>query len=751
VKQVLTPELHWKMTRRRFLIGTGSLGVLGLGAWFGIQEGRPALMDWVEDNGGGRPKLPDHPNIWFEIAPSGPVKFFAPKLEMGQGIHSALAQIAAEELEVGWDQITTHQADNTRGFEAEAMFTFGSTSVNRLFKPICEAAAMLREMLRLEAATQLQVPLAEVVALRGACFARQNVKRKLTYGQIVVAKTGEWIAPKSAPALKPRRSYSSVGQNMPRVDVRAKLLGQPVYGFDVRLPGMLYGAVAHPPRFGAKLESGNVGNLERIPGVKKIVIDPAQNFAGVAASTRMIAQSVLKKLEQTLVWRGGSSINQAELEAMVTARPGDGVIVRKRGNASASHRRNNWAGDWIGSWTGSMLEATYRTPMAAHACLEPLSATVRIQDKLIEAWVATQSISMQSKALEPYQQDRELRIYPMQMGGSFGRKGGQTCVGEAARLSSETGKPVHVGWTRKDEMRHSFYRPPTQTFMRGSLSPDGKIRAIEHVVTSGDSIFPTTAIPEFIKEAIGLDFGVQSGLFAPYAIPNYEVRSHRVVLPVPTGPWRGVGVFPNVFATESFIDELAHAAKQDPLEFRLAHVPDTAAGVRMRRVLEDLRERSDWKTPIAPGRARGVAFCIDKGAHVGLVAEVSSTKQEIVIERVTVSVDAGLVINPVNAGLQAKGSVIMGIGSTLSEKITVTNGRVDQENFKTLEGSSAPAYPLFTLKQTPRDINVHFIASEEEPQGMGEPVIGPVGAAIANALFTLTGQRQRELPLKTKA
>jgi isoquinoline 1-oxidoreductase subunit beta len=709
-KKILTPEMRWKMTRRRFLIGTGTLGLLGLGGWFGIQEGRPALLDRLEAGGaGGNAKPPANPNVWFEIAATGPIKFYAPKFEMGQGIHSALAQIAAEELEVDWNQLETLQADSTRGFEPGLMFTFGSTSVAQMFKPVCEAAANMREMLRLEAATQLNVPVTEIVAQKGACFVRQDMKRKL---------------------------YSSIGQNMPRVDVRAKLLGEPLYAFDARVPGMLYGAVAHPPQFGAKLKSGSVGDLEKIAGVEKIVIDVEKNFAGVAASTRMVAQNVLKQLEQNLVWEGGSSINQAELEAMVTAKPGDGVVVRKRGNAGAANR------------TGTPLEASYRIPMAAHAHLEPLSATVHIQDNLIEAWVPTQMTSVDARALEPYKDKREVKIYPMQMGGSFGRKGSQTCTAAAARLSSATGKPVHVGWSREDEMRHSFYRPPAHTFLRGSVSSDGKIQAIEQITASGDIIFSVIPMPDFIKNTIGVDFGVLAGLFAPYALPNYEVSSHRIALPVPTGAWRGVGLFPNVFAFESFIDELAHSAKQDPLEFRLAHVPETAEGARMKRVLEDLRERSGWKTPVASGRARGVAFSVSTGTHVGMVVEISQNAKEIVVERVTVTVDAGLVINPVNAGLQAKGSVIMGIGSTLIEKITVTNGRVDQENFKTLEGSSAPAYPLLTLKQTPTQIDVHFVDSDEDPQGMGEPVIGPVGAAIANALFTLTGKRQRELPLK---
>jgi isoquinoline 1-oxidoreductase subunit beta len=727
-KAPLTPEQRWKMTRRRFLIGTGSLGVLAVGGYFGINEGRPALVDAIEKSGAPRSGKMPVPNLWFEIKPDNSMIFHAPKFEMGQGIHSALAQIAAEELEVDFKQLEVRQADSRKGFDPQLMFTGGSTSVQDLFTPLREAAATMREMLRLEAAKQLLVEEGEIVALRGECFARQDMGKKLTYGQIVAAKQTEWDIPKTAPNLKARKAFTSIGLNAPRVDVRAKLLGQPVYGYDARVPGMLYGAVARAPRYGATLKSASAGEASSKPGVVQVVIDLKANFAGVVADTRTRAREAIKFLN--LEWEGGTNLGQTEIDQLVTARDGEGVVIRKRGNTDANIQ------------TGTQVTAEYRTPFAAHAHLEPLNAMAHVQATKIELWVPTQSTSSDIRGVQAAVggEKREIVVYPMQMGGSFGRKGAQSAALEAVRLSNAVGKPVHVGWTREEDIQHGFFRPPSHTRLRGSLSSDGRINAIDQVTASGDILFSVIPIPESVKNLIGFDFGVLSGLFSPYDIPNYRVRSHRVKLPIPTGTWRGLGIFPNTFALESFIDEMAFAAKTDPLEFRLKHIPATEEGNRLKRVLEDVKTRSDWGTPPEPGRARGVAFSHMGKTFVAQVAEVSILEKRIVVHRVTVSIDAGLVVNPANAALQAKGSVVMGLSSTLLEKLTVKDGMVEQANFK--------QYPLLTLKETPPRIDVNFLEGGDAPYGMGEPAIGPVGAAVANAVFALTQKRIRELPLE---
>ncbi len=724
-----TPEMRWRTTRRRFLIGSSALGVLGVGAYFGVQEGRPMLASAFENASLGG-NTPTKPLLWFEVTPNAGVTFFVPKAEMGQGIHSALAQIAAEELELEPGQLRVQPADSSHAFGRNEFFTFGSSSVSSLFMPLRQAAANLREMLRLEAAKQWRVAPGEVVALRGACFARQNPKQTLTYGQIVAARTGEWIELEQPAVLKDQKQFTSVGRSAPRIDVLAKLTGKPVYGYDASVPGMLYGAVARPPRYGAKLVSASPGEASAAPGVVRVVLDVARNFAGVVADTRTRARAALEKLE--LTYEGGTNISQAELESLVTARVGAGVVVRKRGNVDAALKG------------AQPIEAAYRTPLAAHAHLEPLAALVDVRADTVEAWIPTQGTNLEVSALKAgLGGKREVLVHPMQMGGSFGRKGAQTAAVEAALLSEAVGKPVHVGWTRAEELRHSFYRPPSHTVLRGALGTDGRIAALDQTTANGDILFGAIKVPvldDEIKNLLGFDFGVLSGLFTPYDIPNYRVHSQRIALPVPTGAWRGLGLFPNTFALESFMDELAVAAKTDPLEFRLKHVPATEDGRRMKTVLEDVAQRSDWRSPAPEGRARGIAFSGDVRTAVAMVAEVSRQGTEIVVHRVTVSVDAGLIVNPANAALQARGSVVMGLSSTLLEKLTVKDGLVEQSSFDD--------YPLLKLSQTPPQIDANFVPGGDAPLGLGEPVIGPVAAAVANAVFKLTGQRLRELPLK---
>jgi isoquinoline 1-oxidoreductase subunit beta len=715
-----------QLTRRRFLKAGGGLGVLAVGGFYGVREGRLILVDTLlsssQEGGGAKPK---DPNLWFEIGVTGAITFHSPKMDMGQGINSALMQIAAEELEVRWDQIRVVPGEPRRGLNVGEMSTFGSSSVTSMFKPVRETAATMREMLRSEGATQLGVAVADIVVNEGRCFSRNDAAKALSFGEIVGAKKTPWIVPKDKPLLKDPKDFVSIGKDMPRADVLDKLRGKPVYAYDVRLDGMMYGAVARPPTFGAKLKSAAPGQAESHPGVVKVVIDRGANFAGVIAKTRTQARAAVAKLE--LQWVGGSTASQADVEKLVTARRGEGVSVRRHGDAADALSK------------GVSVEADYRTPMAAHAHLEPISATVHVKPTMVEAWVPTQSPQADTSALGPWSKDREVVVHPMQMGGSFGRKGMQTMVAEAARLSAAVGQAVQVGWTRHEEMQQSFYRPVTNTYLRGRVNAVGKIEAVQQVSVTGTV---TPDLPGIAFSVLGFDPGAGAGIFLDYDIANYSVRASNADLPVRTGIWRGVGLYPNVFALESFIDELAIAANKDPLEFRLMNFGDDKLGARSKRVLADVRKRSDWDTPVPAGRGRGVAVSNSTGTHVAMVAEVSIINGAIVVERVTASIDCGLVVNPVNAGLQAKGSIVMGMSSTLIERLTVKNGAIEQRDFDD--------YPLLTLKQTPRQIDVHFIETTDAPQGMGEPVIGPVGACIANALYALTGQRQRSLPLVAK-
>jgi isoquinoline 1-oxidoreductase beta subunit len=313
---------------------------------------------------------------------------------------------------------------------------------------------------------------------------------------------------------------------------------------------------------------------------------------------------------------------------------------------------------------------------------------------------------------------------------------------EAALLSRAVGRPVHVGWTREDEMRYGYYRPPSHHTLRGKVDAQGKITAFEHEFASGDVLFGMAGlaggkIAESIVDAFGIDPGATTGGLFEYDIPHHTVRSHRVKLPFLTASWRGLGLMPNVFARESFIDELAHAAKKDPMQFRLEHLPDTELGKRYKQALKRVQEMSSWNTPPQAGMARGVAFCLHAQTVAAQVAEVSVVNGRLKVHQVWAAVDPGIAVSPDGAKAQIQGAIVMGLSSVLHEKITFKNGLAEASNFD--------AYPLISLPEAPH-ITVEILTSSDVPHGMGEVGIGPIAAAVGNAVFALTGKRLRELP-----
>ncbi|HEY5981503.1 MAG TPA: molybdopterin cofactor-binding domain-containing protein [Microlunatus sp.] len=715
------------LTRRRVLIGLGAgAGALLVGAPVALTLGRPSLVDVVTERGTGPQETPESAVVWFAADADG-ITFYVPKVEMGQGIHTTLALIAAEELELDPTTLTVVQADTARGFPLDTMFTFGSSSVTALFTPIREAAATLREMLRIEAARQLGVDPAEVTARNGT-FVVTGTARSVTYQQVADTHTGDWAEPADTPPLKPVAEFARIGRTTPRVDFRAKVLGEATYGYDARLDGMLFGAVAHPPTWASTLDTASEGTARNRPGVVEVVIDKEAGFVGVVADTRTRAWRALEALD--LAWSvSGTEVDQAEIDQLVT--PGQGAVIRREGSV----RRALSA--------GTVVEADYRTPLAAHAQLEPVAALVDVapgDNGTVRVWAATQTPdSVISGIQEALGKDREVLVQPTQIGGSFGRKTGVGAAVEAARLSAAVGRPVHVGWTREDDLRQGYYRPPTHTRLRGSVGDDGRIRGIEQLTGTGDIIWAVAGLPELVRDLLGFDPGGVLGQFLPYALPAYRVVNRREQLPVPTGPWRGLGLFPNTFALESFVDELALAAGADPLRFRLDHLPDTEDGRRLRAVLERAGVLASWGTPLPAGRGRGIACSLDLGTAVAQVAEVEVVDDRVMVRDVKVAVDCGLVVNPAGATLQAQGSVVMGLSSTLREELTVLDGMIEQTNLD--------SYQLLRLGDTP-PIEVVFIEGGDEPRGMGEPVIGPVAAAVANAVAAATGRRLRQLPLR---
>ncbi|MDX2139899.1 MAG: molybdopterin cofactor-binding domain-containing protein [Chloroflexota bacterium] len=715
------------ITRRRFLqtVGIGA-GVLAVGAVIGgptlVREGRLAINQAFLTGTAPSSAPPKSPFVWFEIDAQNQARLFIPKVEMGQGIHTTLAQIAADELELDWQTVTVAQADTTTGFDPDLIFTFGSTSVTALYAPIREIAAKMREMLRTEAAAQLGVDVAQLTAANSTISGQGG--QSLTYGAIIAAKQGEWVIPEGAAALKNNADFTLIGQPIKRVDLRDKVTGRARYGYDARIEGMGYGAVARPPRYGATLASAAAGTAETMPGVIAVVIE--DGFVGVVANTRRRAQAALAGLE--LTWEGGTNIGQAEIESIVSAPRDGGTLIQRVGGEEAD---------------GLRIEANYRTPMAVHAQMEPQAALARFEGDhlIIDCSTQAPGLTRERAAAVLGIDAAQIDVIPTYVGGAFGRKTGADVGVEAARLARGAGIPVHVGWTREEDTQHGYRRPPASNYLWATIDDTGAPTMLVHEIASSDVLFnPEVGGGGFLETMLGADPLAAYGGLLHYAIPNRRVMYHHTRIPVPTAYWRGLGSFANTFAIESFVDEVAHAGGIDPLEWRLRFRPEGDLGRRYELVLNAVAEASAWATTPADGRARGIAACYDRGTVVALVVEVSVTDGQINVHNAWCAVDPGLVVNPDGAAAQVQGSIIMGLSSTLLEAQTVENGMATSQNFN--------AYPLLTIRQAPQ-IEVIPINSGDEPVGgLGEPVMGAVPAAVANAVFALTGTRARTLPLK---
>jgi isoquinoline 1-oxidoreductase beta subunit len=715
------PKKERKISRRDFLI---IVGVAGGGLLLGTKVALPfARLKVAElfDSGAAPGGLDAEATAWFQITPENTVKLFIPKVEMGQGIHTALAQIAAEELDIEWQQLQVVQAGTGQGLD-DNFGTGASNSVSTLYQPIREAAATMREVLLNEAARQMRVSADQLTAQNGY-FTLKDGSQSLSYWE-TANRPGDWEIPETPPTLKTSQEFRFIGQSFPRVDLHEKILGKAVFGYDRRLPEMLYGAVARPPEIGAKLKSAEIGEAANRPGVFKIVIE--DDFIGVAAETREQAYNAVNAMN--LEWETDKIWQQADIEALVTVGQGKGVVIQKEGNPTRIFDRT------------AVIEAQYRTPMAFHAHFEPQAATADVKPDRVDVWAATQfPVRLRefiAQAID--RKEDEVFVTPTYVGGGFGRKIGTEAATEAARLSAAAGRPVHIGWTRPEDFLHGFLRPPTHHVFKGVL--DGKrIAALEHQQASGAVAFPF--LSGMFKAILGADFGAWRGAMISYEIPDKSTKAWLPELPLATGWWRGLGLLANTFAIESFIDELALAAGLDPLIFRLNHLPNDETGQRRKRVLENAAEKSNWGTTLPAGRALGIAHSIDVGTAVAQVADVSVEQGEIRVHKITSVVDPGLVINPDGAISQIQGSIIMGLSSTLVEEVSVEDGQLAADNFT--------RYPILSMKDTP-EIDVMLLESGKNPYGMGEPPIGPIAAAVANAVFALTGQRLRNLPLKLK-
>jgi isoquinoline 1-oxidoreductase subunit beta len=724
--EALTPEqqaLHKRVSRRRFLIASGATGV---GLLVVCTGGQFALQRFRSNIGNSLPELTSDPNAWLRIEPDNRIRLMINKTEMGQGIATAAAQIVAEELNVPFAQIELVPG-NTNEIPYDDFGTVGSQSVRSLYPALRQAGATARQTLLELAAQQSGRPIEQLSAANGR-VSSSDAAFGISYGELVQGRRIVREA-KAAVPLKPPSSYSVIGQDAPRLDIPDKVTGAAVYGYDVQPEGMLHGRVVRPPVFGATLASVDLAAARQEPGVVAVVHE--DDFIGVVAETPTQAGIAASKIQAQ--WRQPERLlQQADVEALLMPDP-DATVLRELGDV-----RRVLAG------AARVISAEYRTGFATQAPIEPQVGVADVQADRATVWVSTQApFSVRRQVAEiTGLEEAQVTVVPTLIGGGFGRKSVSDAAYEATRLSKAVGKPVRVAWTRSEEFSYGFTRPPTSTRFQAALDEAGQIAAWQQDFSSGFVLFGF--FPSFLRLLFGSDFGATRGAVGPYLLTNQRVTATMRDLPVKTGSWRGLGVGPNAFAVEQFMDELALAAGQDPLAFRLRYLPSDGPqgpGTRMRRVLETAARAAGWGSPLPPDTGRGIACGMDAGTYVAEVAEVRVDRGSgaVQVQRIWAAIDCGLAINPNTIAAQTEGGIMMGLSAALKEEITIKDGRWSATSFG--------EYPFFTIADAP-EINVTLIENREtEPGGMGEPPLMPAAAAVGNAIAAAVGARVRTMPM----
>jgi isoquinoline 1-oxidoreductase beta subunit len=709
---------------RRSFLQIGLAGATGLVIGFYLPGRREVFA-------AGSPDAPQAMNAFIYITPDDKVTILINKSEMGQGVETSLAMLAAEELGCDWNRIHTEFAPAATVYFDPAFGmqgTGGSQSIHSAWTPMRQAGATARVMLITAAAQKWGVDASECHAEAGAVVHAAS-KRRATFGSIAEA-AAQVPAPREV-RLKDSSQFTIVGKRIPRVDTAKKVNGTAGFGVDVRLPGMLHASVEHCPVFGGKVASFDATKAKAIPGVKDVLPimtgqPPVMTGVAVVADNTWTAFQGRKALE--IKWDEGPSANANSADIRksfegVMDKPG--VVSRKEGDVDAGSKS-----------AATTVEAVYWAPYQAHSTMEPMSGTADVRADGVDLWMPTQfqtPSQMTGAGISGLKPD-QVKVHTTYLGGGFGRRGWSDFVAESTQLSKATGKPVQVIWTREDDTQHDYYRPASLIKMSAGLDSSGKPTSFKARVAC-DSIM-SWFFPGSIKN--GLDASSVEGVSdIAYDIPNILVDYHLMAGPVPMGFWRSVGASQNGFFSEGFVDELAAAAKKDPYEYRrdlLAKKP------RHLGVLNLVAEKSGWHTAPPKGHYRGIAVLEAFSTYAAEVVELSIDKvNAIKVHRVVAAVDCGRVINPDTAEAQVSGAIVYGITAALNTEITIDKGRVVQANFDTV--------PPLRMNECPK-IEVHFVPSDETPTGLGEPAVPPVAPAIANAIFAATGKRVRKLPIK---
>lgn len=668
------------------------------------------------------------PADFLRIGPDGTVTMLINKSEMGQGVYTSLPMLIAEELECDWKQIRVEPAPVAAVYNnplTGMQMTGGSMSVRTEWERLRTVGAAAREMLLQAAADIWGVPKARCRAENGTVF--HDSGKKLSYGELA-EKAAEMPVPVKVP-LKDPSAFTIIGKPVARLDAKTKVDGTAVFGLDVKIPGMLTAVIERPPSFGGTARSFDAAKTLAVPGV----IDVVKTGSGVAVIAEGFWAARKGREALDIAWDEGPHIGistDAIRQHYAALAENIGKVARDKGNfgaalVSAAHR----------------LSASYEVPYLAHANMEPLNCAIDLKDDRCDIWVGTQAQTLHRAAaaavvgLKPEQ----VFLHTTYLGGGFGRRGNphSDFVLMAAEVARAIKKPVKVVWTREDDMRGGYYRPFWYSRFSAGIDKSGDLTAW-HQRLVGQSIMTGTAYARrLIKDGVDAT-SVDGAADIPYEIPNLLVDLHSPKVGVPVQWWRSVGHSQNGFMVEGFMDEVAHATRRDPYQFRRALLKNHPRHIG---VLDLAAQKAGWGSPLPSGRARGIAMCESYGSFVCEVAEVSVSPDGMVrVHRVVCAVDCGRAVNPSTIEAQMEGSIVFGLSAALHEAITLEDGRVRQSNFDT--------YPILRMDEMPV-IEVYIVESKEAPGGVGEPGVPPIAPAVANAIFSATGRRIRRLPIGT--
>lgn len=713
------------MSRRAFLQGTGLL--LGFAVNGASTESVFAAGDSrvVENEIAGR----FAPNGFIRINPTGAVTLIMPMAEMGQGVYTALSMLLAEELEVELDQIQVQHAPANDAVYANALLhiqtTGASCSVRAFWKPLCQAGAVGRNLLLAAAAKHWNVDPSTCHAKNGVIFNASGSKH-MSYGELAKAAAKLPVPPAASVRLKDPKDFTLIGTRAKRVDSSIKVDGRACYGIDTRLPGMKVAAVAISPVLGGKAKAVDEKAALAVRGVRQVVnIDEA---VAVVADHMGAAKKGLEAA--AITWDDGPNgkVNNADIVKQLeeqSEKPG--AVARNDGDAENALAR-----------AAQRLEAVYQVPFLAHAAMEPMNCTVHLQKDRCDVWVGTQAMSLtQSLVVELTGLSRDaIKIHNHLIGGGFGRRLEADGTVLAVKIAKHVDGPVKVIWSREEDIQHDMYRPYYFDRLSAGLDVAGKPVAWTHRI-AGSSI-AARYIPYWFKDGLDLD-AVEGAAEPPYELPNIHVDYVRVEPPgVRTAFWRGVGPTHNIFVVESFMDELAHAAKQDPVAYRkglLGHNPRALA------VLSLTAEKAGWGSPLPARHGRGISVQFAYGSYLSQVAEVAvAADGSVKVKRIVCVVDCGMYVNPDTIEAQVQGGTLFGLTAALHGSITFKDGRVEQSNFD--------SYLPMRIDEVPV-VETHLIKNAEAAGGIGEAPTAIVTAAVTNAIFAATGKRIRSLPIDT--